>query len=389
MKGRTLAVLALVGLALVVAAIWLASSRQPQGGTPERALLLPELQAQLNAIERVRIVGADGEAVLERSDAGWTMPARDGWPVDTGKLRELLLSLAQARTVEPKTSNPELHAKLGVEAVGEGSGSGVLVELAAGEDTRALIVGNANATGSHVRLADQPQSWLLDRRITVDRQPTAWLQRELTQIDAQRVAELRIAPAEGGAVEIVARDPGPGFDIANLPKGREPASDYVAEATAGFLSALRLDDVARAGEAPFGEGAEPAHARFALRDGIVVELEFAEREGALLARFDVSVDAERAQAFATAEQAKAAMEYERSHPAAAAPAADAAGAAPDAEPPPLAVTDPDADRAARLAAVHEEAATLEQRLEGWVFTLPPYKAEHLTKPLADYLAPQP
>ena len=299
MKGRTLMLLALVSLVLVIAIAWLAEERAPQGAdAAQRALLLPELEAGLNAIERVRIASAEGEAVLERGESGWTMPARGGWPADTGKLRELLLALAQSRTLEPKTANPGLHAKLGVEDVGEGSGSGVLVELGGGGLQQAVIVGNASAAGSYARLAGEPQSWLLDRRITVGRDPADWLQRELTQIEAQRVASLRIEHAGGEPVEIAARDPGPGFDIANLPKGRTAASDYVAEATAGLLSALRLDDVARDDGSVFAEDASVSQARFALREGIVVALDFLDGDAGLQARFDVSLDEERALAFA-------------------------------------------------------------------------------------------
>ena len=424
MKGRTLLVLALLGLVLAGAAAWLAADRKPAGTESlQRDLLLPGLGSQLNAIDRVRIASAAGEAVLERGDDGWHMADRGGWPADTGKLRELLLALSEARTLEPKTANPELHAKLGVEDVGEGNGTGALVELSAGESRHALIVGNASASGSYARLAVVPQSWLLDRQVSVSKDPKDWLERELTQIDAQRVASVHVAHAEGQPVDIAARDPGPGFDITNLPKGREPASDYVAEATAGFLSALRLDDVARADDAPFADDAALSHARFTLRDGIVVALDYLKDEAGVKARFDVSLDEAAAEAFAAAEQGRAAMEWERTHPASAAaadageadaeadggddaedggsdaPAADDAGAdeADDAEADeadeadekaPLAVTDPEADRAARLAAIRAEAGQLEQRLEGWIFTLPSYKAEHLTKPLSGYLAPE-
>src|SRR5690606_32646936 len=136
----------------------------------------------------------------------------------------------------------------------------------------------------------------------------------------------------------------------------------------------------------FADDAALSHARFTLRDGIVVALDYLKDEAGVKARFDVSLDEAAAEAFAAAAQGRAAMEWERTHPASAAaadageadaeadggddaedggsdaPAADDAGAdeADDAEADeadeadekaPLAVTDPEADRAARLAAI--------------------------------------
>lgn len=408
MKAKTLLVLVLACALLVGAAVWLGTSRQPVGGDAStvRERLLPGLEAQLDAITRVRILADGAEVLLERTDGEWRMPSRDGWPVDLARLRALLLGLAQAERVEAKTANPELYPRLGVEDVSEGGGSGALVELVAGDTRHAVIVGNPRSgDGHYVRVADQAQSWLVDRALEVERDPTDWLQQELTQVDAQRVERVRIEHAEGDPVDIVARESGPGFELAKLPKGRTPQGDHVAEATAGVLSALRLADVRRDAAADQAEQAW-SHARFALRDGIVVDLDFVQADGAVLARFDPSLDEAKAGTFAAAQQAKAAMEHARATQQAgdAEGASDVAGsedpdlggqpqatgadAAASEVAAPLAVTDPEADREARLAKLREEVAALEQRLEGWVFTLPPYKAEHLVKPLADYLAPQ-
>lgn len=389
MKAKTLLVLALVAALLVGAAMWLGASRQPlQESAGAGAPLLPDLEARINDIDRVHVrpAGADEGAgvTLERGGERWRVRERGGYPADVGKLRGLLLALAQAERIEAKTANPELHGRLGLASAGEGAG--MRLELAAGERTDAVVVGKPSGEGAtFVRLGDDPQAWLVDRAIAVDHDPSSWLHKELAQIDAQRVARVEITHADGDRVEIAANDAGPGFVIANLPKGREPQGDYVAEGTAGLLSALRLADVEpAAGEDPFGE-VETGSARFALRDGLVIDIEFFEEDGFVAAIFRASLDEARANAWIEGEQAKAAMEHERLQRDAAKETSDAAADAPAA---PLAVSDPAADRAARLDALREELDTLRQRFDGWAFRLPPYKAEHLTKPLDAYLAPK-
>ena len=47
----------------------------------------------------------------------WTVAERDNYPADTGRLRKLLLELAEARLLEEKTSNPELYDRLKVEDI--------------------------------------------------------------------------------------------------------------------------------------------------------------------------------------------------------------------------------------------------------------------------------
>lgn len=410
MKTRTLLVLVVLALVLVGLATWSGGRRSPSGDEALTAgPLLPELEARINELSEVAILGAGDATVatLVREDDRWIVAERDGWPADTAQLRNLLLSLSQARRLEAKTSNPELHHRLGVEALAAADAAGAGVRLGSGAQAPVVIVGQPRGSdASYVRMADQPQAWLVDRLLEVPRTPQAWLDRELLQVDATRVAAASIVPPDGKRVQITARDDGPGFALANAPKGRTVVDGDV-EGAAGLLSSLRIEDVARAGEAPFGDAAIGT-ATFLLRDGLVFELRFQPSERGTRALFEVSLDTDRAEAWVATEQAKAAMEHERqlrlaqadaatatSDPAAAAAdgEADAARAAdvqvdPATVEPPLAVSDPAADREQRLATLRGELAGLQQRLHGWVFTLPAYKAGHLLRPFDDYLAPE-
>ena len=78
-------------------------------------MLLADLKAEINDLTEVSIYKA-GKTVTLKSDAGqWVIAEYKNYPVDTGKLRQLLLSLADARKLEEKTSKAEMYRQLGVE----------------------------------------------------------------------------------------------------------------------------------------------------------------------------------------------------------------------------------------------------------------------------------
>jgi hypothetical protein len=80
--------------------------RQPVAEAGLGVKLYPDLEAKLNDVTAVRIYGAgDKQAVgIEKSAAGWTVTERAGFPADVGRVRELLLALAKAKTIERKTA---------------------------------------------------------------------------------------------------------------------------------------------------------------------------------------------------------------------------------------------------------------------------------------------
>src|SRR5258708_2692466 len=102
MTSRRLLILGVLALVAIVAAFLLANR---QSGTPASTLpaaLYPDLKAQLDAVDTVRIYKAgDSRAVeLVRTKDGWVVAERDGYSADAVKVRKLLLALAEAKPVE-------------------------------------------------------------------------------------------------------------------------------------------------------------------------------------------------------------------------------------------------------------------------------------------------
>ena len=100
MNRKTLIGFAIAALVAIVAAIALNRANRPrsESGGEQSSYLAPELRDHVNDVSKLVVTGADNEtrATLERGTNGWSIAEKGGYAVDTGKLREFLLKLADA-----------------------------------------------------------------------------------------------------------------------------------------------------------------------------------------------------------------------------------------------------------------------------------------------------
>lgn len=408
MNTHRVIVLGVVAAVALAAALWSSQVRRSED-VPTALEVVPGLEAGINDISEVRIrTGGDAvQATIKRVGDGWVLAERDNHPADFDGLRQYLVKLARAKRIEAKTDTPALYEKLGVEAVDAATATGVQIEIDGLKAPVKLIVGRnvPRGSGSYVRHAGEAQSWQTDTDLAVEKITTNWLQRDLVDIAAGRVERVDITPEKGARIEIVRSAEGASgdFALANLPKGREPASEFVGDATAGVLAGLRFDDVLRAAEhAPPETGL--TRAQFATEDGISVAVTAWKDGEKTQAQLLASLDEVKATAFVEQAQAKAVREHAATQEAAKAKAeatvesdiAAGGGAQDDVATPaeptpaeaPLAATDPVKDREQRLAALRSEVEAMNARFKDKTFVLPAFKAGNLHKALEDYLKPK-
>lgn len=389
MQSR-LAILAAVALAALILALVVARRDAPTDTLAPGAPLVDGLEESVNAVDRIRLVGAGDQPIvtLERGESGWRVVERGGHPADFAKVRRFLLDLAQSKRIEAKTSQPANFARLGVEDVAASDAKGVRVELGGLPKPAAIVIGNFTGLageGTFVRDADGTQAWLASGSLIPDRSVANWLAREIVDIPSSRLREVRIT-RDGET--LVASKSAPGdehFVLADVPRGREVSSPFAVDALAGVLSGLRLDDVAPAAErAPPESGV--IEARYTAFDGLVIAVTAWQQDNRNLARLRASLDEPAAVAAIEKEQARLRAEHE----AATAAASAAAGEGEAATPPeaPLAVRDPDADRAERLARLREEVERINARVEGWTFQLPAHVFANINQTRDGLLKPR-
>ncbi len=376
MNQKTLIGLAVAALVAIVIAFAVDRSNRPRsenGGEAPAAYVVPALRDHVNDVDKIVITGAESKPVvtLTRGANGWSIAEKNGFPADTGKLRELLLKLADAQILEQKTSNKDKYASLGVEDVSAKDAKGVEVELGGLQKPVKLIIGNSNQHGgTFVRRDGEAESWLESGSLVVDKKTENWLRKDLADIAATRISSVDITRPDGKTVRLAkAAEGDANFKLADIPKGREAGSDYAINGPASTLGGLKFEDAVPAKDAPPAE--KPLKARFATFDGLIFDVTAWEKDGKDYAQFAASEDETAAATHIDAEQAKA------KEAAAAKPA--------DAKETPAA--DPAKDRDAKLAALRKDVDDLNARFKDWTFVLPPYKYAAINKAPDDFLKP--
>lgn len=367
MKARLLAGAGLATVLLAAGAWWLLE-RPVAGDGAAGSLLLPELAARLETVDRLQVRGAGDQVLVEiqKTDGRWRMPSRQDWPANQREISRALFRLSQARRLEAKTANPERHARLGVESIGDAGAKGSELHLSGGGEPLRLTIGNNHPSlgGSYARVGDEPQAWLLDADIAPARNPVDWLDRRLLDLPLARIAQVRITPAKGRAFRLTRADDDR-FSLDGQPSAALGNPDD-GNATAAALEQLVLDDLAT-------DSGTPARQTlvFESEDGVVVTVAAWRQDEGTWARLEAKLDEDRAMSWLSRTPAPDADE-----------AADTEGGS-------SAGDDATTDRTERLETLRRRVARWQARFEGRQFLLPPQKAANLMKSREDYLAGSP
>ncbi|MGD8346654.1 MAG: DUF4340 domain-containing protein [Lysobacterales bacterium] len=237
---------AVTAIAAVLAFLVPRNTAHENGFEPD--LLLPGLEKQVNEIDWLRI-SAEGETVatVRREADGWIVEEASAYRADWPQVQRLLSTLADARVIEAKTSNPRYFDRLGVEDPGSAGASGVLIAFAESTGLPAVISGNRaqGRDGQYARLQGATRSVLIDSELDLPRETVGWLDREIIDIPEGEVVEASVLHPDGESVvvkKISADDEN--FELQDVPDGFEPKSAWTVDALAGGLSALELDAVA-------------------------------------------------------------------------------------------------------------------------------------------------
>lgn len=364
---RTLLILGCVTLAVVFAAYYSRHATEPIARSGE--VLFPELLDQLNEVTAARITYQGQTATLERSDSGWRVKEKAGYPAAADQVRELALGLAQLRRLEPKTRNPDRYGELGLDNADslDAKATHIALEDRNGQTLAALFVGlrrpgkgESRLSELFVLLPEDPQVWLAEGRLPNATATKDWLAREILQLDRQRIRSVTIRHEDGELIRIERKDPAAlNYQLADLPENAEVESVYVVNSIPAAFADLDLDDVNSAAEVVFTDN-PPWSAELTTFDGLVVNMATAKADAHTYARFSAWVDESLAMKPEQPTKGETASEPDNK------PATPGSALKP-------------------LETVRSEAAELNARWQGWAYVLPDYRLSGLTKRKADLL----
>ncbi len=382
-------------LAILAIAFAIQHSRKPVSDFSEQAgPLVVDIGDHINAISRFVVTSANKkvDVTLENKEGLWSVAEKGGYPADLGKLREYLLKVAEAKLIEKKTAKADRYADLGVSDISDAKAKGTQVTINGLASPVSFITGifNAQGGGTFIRRTADKQTWLASGNLIPEKDPAQWLRKDLANIPSDRVASVTITHADGKTLRVFKDKPSAAhYTIADLPKGREPSSEFAADGLASVLADLKIDDVASSNEIPAPD--KVTAIRYATFDGLIVDADAWKVGDKHYISMRASEDTDLAQKFVDAEMVKslAATADKSNVPAEASTTDDADAdasktpATADAKPTPT----PAENRDQRLAAIASEVGMLNAAFTGWSFVLPGFKIGNIDKSMEELLKP--
>lgn len=370
MQAKTLLIGAVAAVALIAIGLALkddgTEAAPPMSGEP----LFPGFD--VNAATAFEVRHADGTYRIARDGDTWGLAAKGGYPVDIGKVRELLLAVSEIEIVDRKTDDPVLLPRLGLQQEPEeGDLHWRRLDVEAGGDVAAAVVlgerpGRGRTTQAFARRADEDQAWLVEAdgmRLHTD--PLEWVDKAFLTVARERVRAVRVQHADGEVVTVSKQDASDDHFRYHELGERELRYASAPDGLASALQHLKLADVAPADEMELDASAATTTS-FWTWDGIRVDATIVPVEDTHWATVSVAADPEGAPT-PPAEEAEDATQ-------------DGADGA-DEEVVAEAEVTPEQRR--------QDVDAWSARVEGWAFELPAYNVSSLTKSAQDMVKPPP
>jgi hypothetical protein len=298
MSRQRLVALIVIALLALGGASFLAGRRD---GSQQRtgASLFPTLAAQANSASEMTVFKGSSTPSLtvHKQNEQWTVAERANYPADISKLRGLLQSLADAKIIEEKTSNPVSYPVIGVEDPLKPEAGGAEVSISVADGKHAVIVGKSSPEGSYVRRAGEEKSYSVAPAISVDAEARFWIDTKLLDLktaDIQKVdmkfsgapsymihraATPPAAAPAASAASAAAPPPAPAsaaapppptdFMLDGVPAGRKAGDAQTLAPSPTTYGNLTIDDVAQADGIDFSKASV---ATLTLANGNVVSI---------------------------------------------------------------------------------------------------------------------
>jgi hypothetical protein len=277
-----LAAAAAVITALAIAAV--ATGDRQASSTPANRPAFPALAGELGEVASVALERKGLAATFLRWGNHWFVAQKGNYPAATGKLRQIVLSLADMRLVEPKTRLADLYPRLEVEDPGSGPATLVAVADRSGKDLARLIVGKRRFDrlgeghdGVYVRRPGDAQSWLASGDLDLSGDLASWLDRQIVDIPDGRIAKVSLTEPNGTRLVLSRAKPDGQFAVEGAPASTKFKSDTATNEPAMALETLDLDDVAPAAKMPVPSGGVAA-ASYTTFDGLTIDLRLDEKD---------------------------------------------------------------------------------------------------------------
>lgn len=287
MRKSTFLLLVLATVVFVAAAVYAVLSHE-RAAVPvaqgQRAL--PDLAARLGDLAWMRLAQGSNKTDFTAIGGRWVLVAKGNYPANAGKVRRLLLGLADLTLVEAKTRRPELLWRLDLDDPSNGRSTLVRLQGRTGGTVAELIVGKTRRDrlgsgndGVYVRKPGDEQAWLARGSLDLGADLQGWLDRRIIDLPPARIATITLTGSDGKELKLRREASGGRFAVADPPDGAQLKADAALAEPAAVLSGLELDDVLTTAELPVPESGVST-ALFTTFDGLAVTIWLFPHDGA-------------------------------------------------------------------------------------------------------------
>jgi hypothetical protein len=248
----------------------------------ERAL--PALAAELGDVASVGVKRSSLSLTFVRDGESWLVAEKGNYPAAAGKVRQIVLAMADLMLVEPKTQRAEFYPRLDVEDPGNGKSTLVTLKDKSGTTLAELIIGKrrydrlgAGNDGVYVRKPGDAQAWLARGSLEFSDQLSSWLDRRILDIPQKRIAKVTLTQPDGTKLVITRPTADAKFTVEDAPADAKFKSETTTSEPAMALETLDLDDVKPAAEMPVPDK-DVVTGSFTTFDGLTVDVRLLDRD---------------------------------------------------------------------------------------------------------------
>jgi hypothetical protein len=393
MKSKTIGILAGITILGIVVAILV--NREPTFHLPKSGqLLFPQLLAMVNEVNEVVVETKDQTVTLVRGENAWGVKEKAGYRGDVEKVKQTIIGLAELRILEPKTMNPELYERLGLQdKEQEGSLSTTLTLKTPNNPEAALVIvgnqrpakGNPRMSDIYVRQPGDPQTWLVMGNLPLEKVAGEWLDTEITALTSKRVHRVTVTHP-GGKTLLVSKDKPEDLDfrLDSVPAGFKVASQFNVNNVVGTLVQLSLEDVKKEGDVDF-QSHPGVSAVLETFDGLRLHVQTAKEGDKIFGKLSAEFDP----ALVMPVEASPSSEKKEKIPAPGSGQDEKPTEAMEGKEPVEKHSEPAPEEDSVLKKpeeVQKEVVALNQRVQGWTYELPKFRVENFSKSKKDLLA---
>ncbi|WP_447963863.1 DUF4340 domain-containing protein [Nitrospira sp. Ecomares 2.1] len=393
MKAKTLGILAAITIVGIVVAVFV--NQEPASQLPGSGeLLFPSLLSVVNNVGEVVVETKDQTVTLVREEKTWRVKEKAGYRADVEKVKQTLIGLAELRILEPKTKNPELYDRLGLQDKEQEDSLSTTVTLKTANNPEAAVVilgnqrpakGNPRMSEIYVRKPEDPQTWLTIGNLPLEKVSGEWLDTEITALTTKRVHRVTVTHPDGETLLVLKEKPDDlDFQLDSVPAGSKVASQFNVNNVVGTLVQLPLEDVKKEEEVNFQNHTGVAVVLETF-DGLRLHVQTTKQEDKIFGKFSAEFDQKLVQPVEDTPLSEKGETVQAQDSA----QDEMVLGSPEGK-------QPDEEQGKRYSEeesilkkpeeVQGEVEAFNQRVQGWAYQLPTFRVENFSKAKKDLLA---